>query len=318
LVEGGWELYHDNWENPGGSISIIEYVVCPPRSYQLHAKLEELCGNAFWAFLNQRFQMLYPEQEKYANEIEESIYNVAMANQAGSDGLRYHALLVDKKEEPTRMNTCCEGQGTRLIGSIPEHIYSIASDGLYVNLFEPSTIEWKQNGEALRLKSVTRFPYEPEVRLQFSAARATQAKIRVRVPSWAIREMAVSVNGSASATGKPGSYVILDRSWSEGDTISFTLPAALRLKRYVGVDQIPGYQRYSVEYGPLLMAAVGAADVRLQVAKANPGSLLELLRPVSGQPLHYTIEHNPGVELMPYWQVDKQPFTCLPAVRLHA
>ena len=26
-VEGGWELYHDKWENPGGSISIIEFVV---------------------------------------------------------------------------------------------------------------------------------------------------------------------------------------------------------------------------------------------------------------------------------------------------
>ena len=26
-VQGGWELYRDKWENPGGSISIIEFVV---------------------------------------------------------------------------------------------------------------------------------------------------------------------------------------------------------------------------------------------------------------------------------------------------
>jgi DUF1680 family protein len=317
-VEGGWQLYHDKWENPGGSIAIIEDVVSPPKSYLLHAELEELCGNAFWAFLSQRFHLLDPEQEKYVNEIEKSIYNVALANQAGSDGLRYHALLTHQKEAPTQTNTCCEGQGTRLIGSLPEHIYSIAPDGLYVNLFEPSTVQWVQNGETLRLRAITRFPFYPEVRLQISAARPTHMKIRVRVHSWAAREMAVHVNGKFAATGKPGSYVVLDRSWSEGDAISFALPAAPRLTRYTGVDQIPDYERYAVEYGPILLAAVGAAELRLQVENGrHPESLLNLLKPKPGQPLHYTVEHNPGIEFMPYWQVDKQPFTCFPGVHLH-
>ena len=39
--------------------------------------------------------------------------------------------------------------------------------------------------------------------------------------------MAVSVNGKPAATGKPGSYVTLDRAWAEGDVASFTLPVAL-------------------------------------------------------------------------------------------
>jgi len=318
-VEGGWELYHDKWENPGGSISIIEFVVSPPQSYMLEAKLEELCGNAFWAFLSQRFHLLDPENEKYVTEIEKSIYNVAMANQAGSQGFRYHALLVHRKEKPTQMNTCCEGQGTRLIGSLPEHIYSLAPDGLYVNLFEPSTIHWTEGGASLRLKMVTRFPFDREVRLQFSAARPTQAKIRVRVPSWATREMAVSVNGKPAATGKPGSYVALDRVWAEGDIASFTLPTALVASRYTGVDQIPDYDRYTVSFGPILLAAVGAPEIRLRLKNVrHPEDLLKHLQPKPGQPLHYLVENNPGVEFMPYWQVDKEPFNCFPAVALHA
>ena len=318
-VEGGWELYHDKWENPGGSISIIEFVVSPPKSYMLHAELEELCGNAFWAFLSQRFHLLDPENEKYVTEIEKSIYNVAMANQAGSQGFRYHALLVHRKEKPTQMNTCCEGQGTRLIGSLPEHIYSLASDGLYVNLFEPSTIHWTEGGASLRLKMVTRFPFDPEVRLQFSAARPTQAKIRVRVPSWATREMAVSVNGKPAATGKPGSYVVLDRAWAEGDIASFTLPAALSVERYTGVDQIPDHERYAVSFGPILLAAVGAPEIRLRLENVKqPEDLLKHLKPKPGQPLHYLVENNPGVEFMPYWQVDKEPFNCFPAVDMRS
>jgi hypothetical protein len=318
-VEGGWELYHDKWENPGGSISIIEFVVSPPKSYMLHAELGELCGNSFWAFLSQRFHLLDPENEKYVTEIEKSIYNVALANQAGAEGFRYHALLAHRKEKPTQMNTCCEGQGTRLVGSLPEHIYSLASDGLYVNLFEPSTIHWTEGGASLRLKMVTRFPFDHEVRLQFSAPRPTQAKIRVRVPSWGNREMAVSVNGKVAATGKPGSYVALDRVWAEGDVANFTLPAALWASRYAGVDQIPDHARYAVSFGPILLAAVGAPEIRLRLENVKrPEDLLKHLKPKPGQPLHFLVEHNPGVEFMPYWQVDHEPFNCLPAVNTRA
>jgi len=318
-VEGAWELYHDNWENPGGSISIIEFTVCPPKSYMLHAELEELCGNTFWAFLSQRFHLLDPENEKYVAEIEKSIYNVAMANQRGSEGFRYHALLVHHKEKPTHINTCCEGQGTRLIGSLPEHIYSLAYDGFYVNLFEPCTLHWTEGGASLRVKMATGFPFHPEVRLQFSSAQPTPAKVRVRVPSWAGGEMAVYVNGKATATGRPGSYVLLDRAWAEGDTVQFTLPAALWAERYTGVDQIPNHNRYAVSWGPILLAAVGAPEIRLGLKNVRqPEDLLLHLQPVPGQPLHYLVENNPGVEFMPYWQVNKQAFNCFPAVDLRA
>jgi DUF1680 family protein len=318
-VEGAWELYHDKWENPGGSISIIEFVVSPPKSYRLDAELEELCGNSFWAFLSQRFHLLDPENEKYVTEIEKSIYNVGLANQAGSQGFRYHALLAHRKEKPTRMNTCCEGQGTRLIGSLPEHIYSLASDGLYVNLFEPSSIHWTEGGASLRVKMVTRFPFDSEVRLQFSAARPTQAKIRIRVPSWTTQEMAVYVNGKPAATGKPASYVVLDAAWADGDVATFTLPAALGVEQYTGVDQIPDHARFAVSFGPILLAAVGAPEIRLRLENVkHPEDLLKHIKPKPGQPLHFLVENNPGVEFMPYWQVDNEPFNCFPAVDMRA
>jgi len=314
-VEGGWELYHHNWENPGGSISIIEFEVSPPKSYMLSAKLEELCGNAFWAFLSQRFHLLDPANEKYVAEIEKSIYNVALANQAGSQGFRYHALLVHGKEKPTHINTCCEGQGTRLIGSLPEHIYSLASDGIYINLFEPSSIEWKQGGASLRLRMATRFPFESAVRLQFFATDPTRANIRVRVPSWASGEMAVSVNGQPAAAGQPGRYVPIERIWVRGDTVTFTLPAALRAERYTGVDQIPDHARYAVSYGPILLAAVGSPEIRLRLNDVSrPEDVLKHLNPRPGYPLHFVVEDNPGIEFMPYWQVDQEPFNCFPGI----
>jgi len=118
-VLGAWELYRAHWQQAGGSISIIEFEKDPPDSNYLKQPLGELCGSSFWVFLSQRFQLLHPDDERFATEIEKSIYNIGMANQDGGAGLRYHTILEGKKEKSTHENTCCEGQGTRLLGSLP-------------------------------------------------------------------------------------------------------------------------------------------------------------------------------------------------------
>lgn len=315
-VLAAWEMYNRHWEQPGGSISIIEYNYDPPDSNSLTKKLGELCGSSFWTFLSQRFQLMHPEQERYAAEIEKSIYNVAMANQEGTYGLRYHTILVGTKEEGTRKNTCCEGQGTRLIGSLPEHIYSIAPDGIYVNLFEPSTLSWQHGGEPVRVNMETKFPFEREVKLTISTAQPAAMKVHVRVPSWVTEDMSVAVNGS-STTGKAGSFLTLDRTWSDGDVVTFTLPVGFALKEYTGADQIPGHKRYSLTYGPLLYAAVGSKDTVLHAQGSRPEDLIHQLTPKPGAPLHFTVAGNPDVVYMPYWQVDKEEFTCFPAVDMN-
>jgi uncharacterized protein len=312
---GGWDLYHDKWEHVGGSMSVEEFVKDPPSSYWLDQNHGELCGSVFWTFFNQRFHLLYPDQEKYVAEIEKSIYNVAIANQAGTQGLRYFAVMMGPKKEPTRINTCCEGQGTRLLGSLPEHIYSLAADGMYVNLFEPSTLSWSHAGQSMQLKMTTQFPFQPDVHLGITAPHPVQARIRVRVPSWASGEMPLMVNAKAAATGQPGSYVTLDRTWSDGDTISFTLPMKLKLTRFPGADEMANHNRYALEYGPILLAAVGSRDVTLQVeGNSHAEDLLAQLTPKPDQPLHFSIAKTPSIEYMPYWKVTDQPFTCFPVL----
>jgi DUF1680 family protein len=314
-VKAAWEMYQQHWEQQGGSISIIEYNYDPPDSNSLTKELGELCGSSFWVFLSQRFQLMHPDEERYAAEIEKSIYNVAMANQQGSHGLRYHAILEGKKEQGTRKNTCCEGQGTRLIGSIPEHVYSIAPDGLYVHLFEPSTIEWSHKRGTMRLKMETNFPFEKEVKLTIMTGSSHPMKLRLRVPSWAVEEMRVTINHEKSVSGKPGSYLALDRSWVAGDTVAFTLPAGLVLSEYKGEDQIAGHKRYGLSYGPILLAATGnkQAKLRLQNGGEVEGIVKQLI-PRPDAPLHFTVAGNPGIVFMPYWQVEDEEFTCFPMV----
>jgi len=314
-VSGAWELYRAHWQQAGGSISIIEFEKDPPDSDYLRQKLGELCGSSFWVFLSQRFQLLNPDDERYATEIEKSIYNVGIANQDGAKGLRYHAILEGKKEKATRENTCCEGQGTRLLGSLPEHIYSIAPDGLYVHLYEPSTIRWQQGGYPMELTVNTHFPFDTAVHCTVKVATPTQANLRIRIPSWAGGVMRISVNGKATGEGRPGTYFSLERQWSSGDIIEFTLPAVIRVRPYKGGDQLAGKTRYSIEYGPILLALVGTPQAGLSIDGAHDAEhVAKHVESVAGSPLHFTVRGNPGQQLIPYWQVSGEEFTCYPAV----
>lgn len=324
-VAGAWQLYHDDWEHVGGSIAITEFGEFPPKSYRLKAQFEfcetgELCGSSFWTFLNQRLHQLHPDEEKYVTEIEKSIYNVGIANQYEGKGLFYHARLVGKKgdrEVGYCTNSCCEGQGTRLLGSIPEHMYSIVAEGdapgVYVNLFAPSTLRWEQeDGEGeLTMTMKTRFPEKPEVELTLELREPRRSVIRVRTPSWSTGEMQIYVKGRPAATGKPGSYVALDRSWRSGDTISFRLPVGFKLTRYTGLDQIEGHERFAMEYGPVLLALRGSDDARLQQMSAGSG---EQLRPVEGQPLHFAVGGDPEQVYVPYYSLKDETFTCFPVI----
>jgi hypothetical protein len=312
-VLGAWDLYRAHWQQPGGSISIIEFETDPPDSNYLSQKLGELCGSAFWAFLNQRFQQLSPEDERFATEIEKSIYNVGLANQDRGAGLRYHTILEGKKEKSTHENTCCEGQGTRLLGSLPEHIYSIAPDGVYVHLYEPSSIRWSQSGQPVEMTMNTQFPFAPKVEVSLNTSSPIEANIRIRVPSWASGQMALLINGRPAGSGHPGSYVSLERKWRSGDQIEFTLPASVRVRKYSGSDQVADATRFSVEYGPILLAAIGSSNVTIAMDRDHElKDIAGYLQPIDGEKLQFSVRGNAGLKFVPYWQIVEGEFTCYP------
>ena len=321
---GAWDLIHDNWEHVGGSIAMCEhhwYMTkegkrglshdkYPPRSYYLndYAHTGETCGSAFWIKFNQRLHRLFPDEEKYTAEIEKSIYNVMLACQTEEGLIRFHAIMEGNKEQPAEcQNTCCEGQGTRILGSLPEYIYSTAPDGLYVNLYESSSISHKIKGQEVRLKQETRFPFGTEVSLKISAPTPVKMKLHIRIPSWASEKVDISINGKKAATGTPGTYVKLSRTWNDDDRIAFTLSPELKITKYEGVNTVPNADRYAVEYGPLLLAFVNSdRDFGGCIAEVDK------LVPDASRPLHFSQKDNPSQYFMPYWMISKEPYTVYP------
>jgi DUF1680 family protein len=234
--------------------------------------------------------------------------------------IRYHTTLVDSKAGPTFQNTCCEVFGSPFFGRIPEFLYSLAPDGLYVNLYAPSTIRWKQDGLDVTLATVTEYPFNGKVEMKVGGEGKAEGgnlkpesvtmKLRVRIPGWVTGEIPVSVNGVLTATGQSGRYVTLDRAWKPGDTVSFELPMKVRTRMYTGLQQDPAHERHALFYGPVLLALMGAKDLDIPVAE-----LPARLQPEEGKPLHFTVKGLEGVRYQPYWPIQKESFTCFPTMR---
>lgn len=317
-ARGFWELFHDNWEHIGGSLAINEgYFPYPPKSLYLKANTGELCGNAFWVKLNQRFHNLYPYEERYMAEIEKSLYNVIIPNQVSDRGIAYFARMHGRKQgyEPgaeIATNTCCEGQGTRIYGSLPEYIYSLMPNGVQVNLFEASSIIHTVGGQRLQVTMHTGFPYSNDVLIDVSCDGSVEACIEIRVPTWAAKPMAVSHNGKRMQVGSPGTYIKLNRRWEDGDRIEFTLPATFRTTQYSGMQEGFATRHYALEYGPVLMAAVCTGEAAEPTIPCKPGEIASMMVPVSGKPLHFTIKGCNDIELMPYYEVEGQSFSNFP------
>ena len=319
-AQGAWRIVKDSYEHVGGTVAICEMGpgAYPPGSYHLGKHTGETCGSVFWADFNHRFLQLYPDEERYAAEIEKVIFNVILATQDDDGRIRYHNNLHGSKESPQCINTCCEVMGVPFIARLPQYVYSLADDGVYVNLFAASTITWLHGGQDVTLTTSTEFPYGKQVTLTLTNSAPVRMKLRVRVPSWAGGTMALCVNGADAATGTPGSYVTLDRTWSSNDRVQFDLPIGLTLAKYTGFDgdnphgqlghQDKRSDRYALEYGPILMALVGATGLNIPADK-----LAAALSPIPGRPLHFSVAGHPNWYL-PYWQVQTELFTCFPAL----
>ena len=227
---------------PGGTLAICESDVYPPDSLYVTAAAHtgEMCSMAWWAKLNYRLHQLFPADDRYIAEVEKVIYNVGLADQIGQGDLLSHAPRR-QKESPGRIaHTCCEVVGTYLYSTLPEYIYSIADEGLYVNLYEPSAIHWTHAGTPMELVQESSFPFDPNVKLRMKARASHGHEV-----ACARARMGDRGNGRPAERRRRGRrearFICRDRTELVGRRrCQLQLPIAFRSIPYKGADQVPG------------------------------------------------------------------------------
>ena len=323
-VLGAWEMYYRDWRHLGSGIVMCEFQegAKPGSNYIDNSKpYNELCCTAFWMGLNQRLHFLFPDEEKYVTEIEQSLYNIAFANQVGDELIRYFAYLHKSKDKGFHggLNHCCCGVGTRIFGSLPEYLYTMSDDEISVDIFARSRLLWRHNAETVTFDMDTDYPFDNGVRIaigikEVAKYQSHRFRLKIRVPSYAAGEMSVAVNGAeaAAATGSPGSYIILSRDWKDGDTIEFNVPIALTRTLYTGAAEVDGYDRYGYMYGPVLMAVRGEFNDENGILLPESCSDLTTLKR-NPQDKNFIFDIPGGkYQLVPYFTINKEEFSCFP------
>lgn len=322
-VLGAWHIYRYYFMLPGGGMTLCEHHECLPWSHKITNRpvsVFETCGNEFWMELNSLLLRLFPE-EKYATEIEESLYNFLLASQAEDGKIRYFNQPNASKFPAGRWNTCCEIQATMFFGALPEYIFSLAEDAIRVNLFAPAAVTKTVGETPFKLSMQTNFPFSPEVTLQVACEKPVTHSLQVRVPGYVTGQVEFFVNGQSAGFGTPGSFFTLWREWNTGDTLTFALPMALRVEKYIGMHRLENAGRYALLYGPLLLGLVGPHTPGVFQSPEEPTTLL----PFAAEELPGRLEQKenltfvlPGTDYCykPYFLIrEDEPFTCFPGFK---
>lgn len=295
---------HESWNAPPGALA-----------HELSGYTQESCVTYNMQKLT-RHLYCWTLDARLADYYERTYYNGILGVQHPADGDKlYYLPLADGYWKlfgtPLHDFWCCTGSMAESFAKLGDSIYFHDESGVYVNLFVPSELTWRERG--VRLALDTRFPEEDALRLTVHGAPKARFAVHVRIPYWT-SGVSASLNGTPlPGSARPGGYFTLERRWSVGDALTVRLPMRLHT---APMPDDPSIQ--AVMYGPLVLAArlgaVGLTAENLRAAPTRPRQIPEYgaepltvapivtrssepsswLRPADGRPLEFRTTGQPS------------------------
>ena len=273
---------------------------------------------------------------RYVDYYERALYNHILSSQEpDKGGFVYFTPMRPGHyrvySQPETSMWCCVGSGLENHTKYGEFIYAHQQDTLYVNLFIPSQLNWKEQG--VTLTQETLFPDDEKVTLRIDKAAKKNLTLMIRIPEWAgnSKGYEITINGKkhlSDIQAGTSTYLPLRRKWKKGDVITFHLPMK------VSLEQIPDKKDYyAFLYGPIVLATstgtenldgIYADDSRgghiahgrqkplqeVPMLIGNPDSIRHSLHKLSGSKLAFSYDGNvypaqksKSLELIPFFRL---------------
>jgi len=212
---------------------------------------------------------------KLMDYYERALYNHILASQNPENGMTTYFVplrMGTKKQFSDSFNTftCCVGSGIENHSKYAEQIYSHDGNSLYVNLFIPSVLDWKD--KRVKITQLNFVPETKQVRLKVDCSTPTSFTLKIRKPFWAQNNPVIYLNRSSVKTENVDGYLIVTRKWSNEDIITIDYEMNLY------TESMPDNpNRIAFKYGPIVLAG--------QLGKEMPD-------PVYGTPVLLTDNKN--------------------------
>jgi uncharacterized protein len=250
---------------------------------------------------------------EYAEYAERALWNHILASRHPETGQVCYYLTLKPGETRRYVGdrdfTCCNGSGMETPIRTADYIYYHADDGLWINQFIASEVDWKDAG--VRVRQEGSFPEEPRTRLTVACDEPTKFTLHLRHPRWVTEPLVVTLNGEPlTVESNSGEFASIDREWRDGDALVIELPMELR------TESMPDNpQRIAVFDGPILLAGnlSGVEDSRVPVLVVGERPLGDWLKPQAGDaPLAYETDgvgRPRDVPLLPFYAAHDVPAT---------
>jgi DUF1680 family protein len=253
----------------------------------------------------------------YMDFYERALYNHILASQDHDDGMMCYFVplrMGTRKEFSDEFNTftCCVGSGIENHVKYGESIYFKGKDGsLYVNLFIPSKLNWKEKDFHVTLSS--NLPVNEQVSLTIHTKKSQSVPLHIRKPYWVKGSVQLKVNGKVATDAQPDKegYITVSGKWKDGDKIEFALPSTLYS---IAMPDNPSRQAFF--YGPVLLAGnLGKAEPDpmkgVPVFVTGENDVKQWMKQDGQDPLLFTASASlpEGVKLQPFYSLDDEHYS---------
>lgn len=249
-----WNTVHDHQTFcTGGNSHKEKFIKADSISKNLTGYTQETCNTNNMLKLT-RHLFCWDTNPRYADFYERALYNHILGQQDPESGMVAYFLPLlpgayKVYSTPENSFWCCVGTGFENHAKYGEAIYYNDGKGIYINLFIPSELTWKEKG--VKITQETQFPNDENVKFTVSTDKTIKMPLYLRYPEWT-KNVEVKVNGkTVKVQQTPSSYITLDRTWKDGDKIEVRYPMSLHLAE---ANDNPNLS--AVMYGPLVLAGV--------------------------------------------------------------
>lgn len=237
----------------------------------------ETCASISNVYWNYRLFLLTGES-KYYDVLERALYNGVISG-VSLDGKRYfydNPLMSDGSHDRSEWFgcSCCPSNITRFMPSIPGYVYAVRGNTLFVNLYIGNEGQMTLDGQSVRIKQETRYPWEGRIKLTLDHSPASSFALALRIPGWVQQQplpgtlytyldkdttsYTISLNGKTVKPEVRNGYALLRGDWKGNDQIVLNLPMQVR-KVIADPQVIDDRNKYALIYGPIVYC-VEASD----------------------------------------------------------
>jgi hypothetical protein len=215
--------------------------------------------------MNWNHRMLhFSGESKYADVLERALFNGFLGGVA-LDGAHFFyenplASAGHHHRESWFTCPCCPPNIARTLASLGKFFYSKGANDLWVHLYGQGTVKTQLNGHEVRLRQVTRYPWDGNVKLEIGLAGPQRFSLHLRVPGWC-EQWEVTVNGqrlsvnSGQLSVKAG-YIQLTREWQPGDVVKYNMEMPIQtVWAHPAVRALQG--RVALQRGPIIYCLEG-------------------------------------------------------------